>query len=140
MSVRSPKRGDPSRGDPSPSAQRFGEFPERLHGDHWQPDVDVFETEEAFVVRAELAGVRRGELRVTVDGDRLRIRGMRDGEGRRAVRLHQMEIATGPFERSLRIPEDVDRDQVSAHLEDGLLTVTLGKRSTGRRTVPVERQ
>ena len=134
MSVRS------KRDVPSPSASHFGEFSERLHGDHWQPDVDVFETEEAFVVRAELAGVRRGELRVTVDGDRLRIRGMRDGEGRSAVRLHQMEIATWPFERSLRIPEDVDRDQVSAHLEDGLLTVTLAKRSSGRRSVPVERQ
>ena len=62
-------------------AQRFGEFADRLHGDHWQPDVDVFETEDAIVVRAELAGVRRGDLRVTVDGDLLRIRGLREGSG-----------------------------------------------------------
>jgi HSP20 family protein len=138
VSVRGPKRGERTGGEPS--ATHYGEFSERLHGDHWQPDVDVFETEEAFVVRAELAGVRRGDLRVTVDGERLRIRGMRDGEGRRAVRLHQMEIATGPFERSLRIPIEVDRDHVSAHLEDGLLTVTMRKRAAGRRDVPVERE
>jgi HSP20 family protein len=135
VSVRNPRRGATD-----PRASLYGEFSERLHGDHWQPDVDVFETEDAFVVRAELAGVRRGELRVTVDGETLRIRGMRDGDGSRAVRLHQMEIATGPFERSLRIPAEVDRDRVTAHLEDGLLTVTMEKRKPVRRSVPVERE
>jgi HSP20 family protein len=130
---RNPRLGEPS-------AQRFGEFADRLHGDHWQPDVDVFETEEAVIVRAEIAGVRREDLRVTVDQDVLRIRGLREGTGSGAVRLHQMEIATGPFERALRLPVDVDRDRVSAHLEDGLLTVTLARRKPVRRSVPVERE
>ena len=133
MKVRDPKRGEPS-------AARYGDFADRLRGDHWQPDVDVFETEEAVVVRAELAGVRREELRVTVDGDVLRIRGIREGGGRSAVRLHQMEIATGPFERRLRVPVDVDRDRVTAHLEDGLLTVRLGRRAPVRRSVTIERE
>ena len=75
--MRNPRNPRPGE----PSAQRFGEFADRLHGDHWQPDVDVFETEEAVIVRAELAGVRRGDLRVTVDGDVLRIRGLREGSG-----------------------------------------------------------
>ena len=123
-----------------PGAQLFGEFADRLLGDHWQPDVDVFETEDAVVVRAELAGVRRDDLRVTVDGDLLRIRGRRGGGGATAVRLHQMEIATGPFERCLRVPVDVDRDRVTARLEDGLLTVTLARRKPVRRSVPVERE
>jgi HSP20 family molecular chaperone IbpA len=79
--VRNPRNPRPGE----PSAQRFGEFADRLHGDHWQPDVDVFETEEAVIVRAELAGVRRGDLRVTVDGDMLRIRGLREGSGAAAV-------------------------------------------------------
>ena len=131
--MRNPRGG---RSEPS----LYGEFSERLHGDHWQPDVDVFETEDAFVVRAELAGVRRGDLRVTVDGEVLRVRGIRAGGGARAVRLHQMEIATGPFERSLRIPSEVDRERVTAHLEDGLLTVTMEKRKPVRRSVPVERE
>jgi HSP20 family protein len=134
--VRNPRTPRPGES----GTQRFGEFADRLHGDHWQPDVDVFETEDAVVVRAELAGVRRGDLRVTVDGDLLRIRGLREGSGAAAVRLHQMEIATGPFERCLRVPADVDRDRVTAHLEDGLLTVTLGRRKPVRRNVPVERE
>jgi HSP20 family protein len=131
---------NPRPGAPGAQPQRFGEFADRLHGDHWQPDVDVFETDDAVVVRAELAGVRRGDVRVTVDGDLLRIRGLREGSGAAAVRLHQMEIATGPFERCLRIPGDVDRERVTAHLEDGLLTVTLGRRKPVRRSVPVERE
>ena len=48
-----------------------------LRGDRWQPAIDVFETEKAIVVRVELAGVRGQDVRVTVDGEWLRIRGER---------------------------------------------------------------
>ena len=84
--------------------------------------------------------MRREALRVTIDADALRIQGVREGGGGGAVRLHQMEIATGPFERRLRMPADVDRDRVTAHLEDGLLTVTLRRRVPVRRSVKVERE
>ncbi len=47
-------------------------------------------------------------------------------------RLHQMEIAFGPFERSVRIAIPFERDRVSAHLEDGYLSVTLPKRTPKR--------
>ena len=66
--VSSGKRDDPF-------ADLYGEFRDRLRGDRWQPDVDVFETEKAVVVRVELAGVRRDDLRVGVDGEALRISG-----------------------------------------------------------------
>ena len=118
--------------------QPYTEFRDRLRGDHWQPDVDIFETETAVVVRAELAGVSRGDVRVTVDQNVLRIRGVREGAGEGVQRLHQMEIASGPFERSLRLPVDIDPDRVTARLEEGLLTVTLGRRQPQRRDVAVE--
>jgi len=57
--------------------EHFGEFGDRLRGDSWQPDVDVFETETALVVRAEIAGVRSQDLNVKVDGQVLRIAGTR---------------------------------------------------------------
>ena len=123
-----------------PFAELYGEFRDRLRGDRWQPDVDVFETEKAVVVRVELAGVRGEALRVTVDGETLRISGARVApEPADVKRLHQMEIATGPFERRLRIPIAFERDGVTAHLADGFLTVTLPKRVPVRRTVPVGR-
>ena len=53
-------------------------------------------------------------------------------------RLHQMEIATGPFERRLKVPMAFERGAVTAHLADGFLTVTLPKRTPVRRRVEVE--
>lgn len=120
-----------------PFAELYGDFADRLHGDRWQPDADVFETEDEVVVRLELAGVASSDLRVSVDGTEVRVSGMRASHQKSPIkRLHQMEIASGPFERRVQIPVAFDRDRVSAHLANGFLTVTLIKR--GRRTVPVE--
>ena len=127
---------DPKRSDPF--GELFGDFAVRLRGDRWQPDVDVVETENEVVVRVELAGVHSRDLRVGVDGSELCITGQRAAaESTGVSRLHQMEIATGPFERRLRIPVSFDRERVTAHLADGILTIQLPKR--GRRNVAVER-
>jgi HSP20 family protein len=122
-----------------PAAELFGEFGDRLRGDRWLPDVDVFESTVGVVVRVELAGVRSEDLRVTVDGGTLRISGVRRVAERADVqRLHQMEIATGPFERRVQIPVPIDREAVSANLADGFLTVVLPRRDRGPRQVEIE--
>lgn len=98
--------------------------------------MDVYETEKSVVVRLELSGVRIVDLSVTVDGDQLKISGVRRAVSADGVqRLHQMEIAFGPFERVLRLQIPFEREQVSAHLEDGFLTVTLPKRAPRRLQV-----
>ncbi len=128
---------NPKRNDPF--AELYGEFSDRLRGDRWRPDVDVFETETEVVVLAEIAGIRSEDLRVTVDGEELRISGVRRVPARSDVkRLLQMEITAGPFERRLRIPIPFDRERVSAHLADGFLTVTLPRRIPSRRHVKLE--
>jgi HSP20 family protein len=122
-----------------PAAELFGEFGDRLRGDRWLPDVDVFESAKSVVVRVELAGVRSEDLRVTVDGGTLRVSGVRRVIDRSDVkRLHQMEIATGPFERRVQIPVPIDREAVSANLADGFLTVVLPRRDAGPRQVEIE--
>ena len=122
-----------------PAAEIYGEFGGHLRGDRWLPDVDVFETKSGVVVRVELAGVRSEDLRVTVDGRTLRISGIRRVLDRSDVqRLHQMEIATGPFERRVQIPMPFERDEVSANLADGFLTVVLPNRPAGPRKVEIE--
>lgn len=123
-----------------PFAELYGdELRDRLRGDRWRPDVDVIETEKTVVVRVDLAGVRGEDLRVTVDGPELRIAGVRGcPEPPGAHRLHRAEIATGPFERRLRLPVAFEREGVTAHLADGFLTVTLPKRLPLRRRVEVE--
>lgn len=92
-----------------------------------------------MVVRLEMAGVRGGDLRVNVDGEVLRIRGVRRTADRAGVRrLHQMEIAFGPFETSVRVGVSFDREGVTAHLEDGLLEVHLPRRGPVRVPVRTE--
>jgi HSP20 family protein len=124
-----------------PFAELYSEFRGRLQGDRWQPDVDIFETDKSLVVRLELAGVSGADLKVTVDGDALRISGVRLAPEPAGVRrLHQMEISTGPFERRLRMPIPFEREGVNAHLADGFLTVTLPKRAPVQREVTIERE
>jgi HSP20 family protein len=128
-----------SEQDQDSLADHFGEFGNRLRGDSWQPDVDIFETETALVVRVEIAGVHSQNLNVKVDGQILRIAGIRLApDGLQVRRLHQMEIASGPFERRLRIPIPFDRNAVSAQIVDGFLTVTLPKREAGPRRIAVK--
>jgi HSP20 family protein len=93
----------------------------------------------ALLVRVEISGVRGEDLRVNVDGDVLRVSGVRRVPVAAEVRrLHQMEIAFGPFERAVRIAIPFDRERVSAHLEDGFLLVTLPKSHSQRRKIEVE--
>jgi len=122
-----------------PFADVYGEFGDRLRGDRWLPDVDVFETDEGVVVRVELAGVRSDDLRVTVDGHVLKISGVRSGIDRADMRrLLQVEIAAGPFERRIEIPMPFHRDRVAAHLADGFLTVVMPKKPAGPQAVEIE--
>ncbi len=121
-----------------PFAEIFGDMSERFQGDRWQPAIDVFETESAVVVRFEIAGVRKENLRVTVDADFLRVSGIRKPKAEEGVRrLHQMEIAFGPFERALQIEIPFDSGLVSAHLEDGFLRITLPKLSDEPHNIEV---
>lgn len=112
-----------------------------MRDDRWRPAVDVFETDASIFVRVEISGIRGDDLRVSVDGEILRISGARKVPVVSDVRrLHQMEIAFGPFERSVRISLPFDRERVAAHLEDGFLVITLPKRSSEPRRINVEKE
>lgn len=109
--------------------------------DRWRPSVDVFETEKAVVIRVELGGVRGQDVKVTVDGDTVHVRGVRRPPGSDDVaRPHRMEIAFGPFERTVRVGLSFDRDSVVASLEDGFLKVTLPRREPSRRRIEVQNE
>jgi len=94
--------------------------------------VDVLETEKAWVVRVALAGVANRDLRVAVERDVLCVRNVRSPHtdatgGEKILRHHQLEIEPGPFEARVTLGGAVEREQVSARLEDGLLIVHLPK-------------
>ncbi len=129
-------------GRQDPLAQLLAEFSERHGGALWRPALDVYETGAEIVVQVDLAGVRREDLQVTVDGDLLQIRGFRaPARDDEILTLHQVEIAAGPFERSVRLAIPFRAEAVSASLEDGYLRVRLPKRlASPRRRIDVERE
>ena len=92
----------------------------------WSPPTDEYETEEAYVVRVEIAGMREEDFEVLLENDILLISGSRsDFPDRRAYQ--QMEIRFGKFATSVSIPGPVDVDQARAEYKDGFLTVVLPK-------------
>ena len=92
----------------------------------WDPPTDVYETEEAFIVRVEIAGMREENFDVSVQNDTLYISGFRhDFPAKRAV--HQMEIRSGRFASVVRLSALVDVEHALAEYQDGFLTITLPK-------------
>lgn len=108
-------------------------WPQR-HLHRWRPPTDAYETDEAYVIVVEIAGMRGGEFSVSFDRQVLWIRGARpDSEGLRAY--HQMEIAFGEFETGVHIRAAVDESGIEASYADGFLRVVLPK-ATPRR-IPI---
>jgi HSP20 family protein len=90
----------------------------------WSPQIEVSEREGNLVVRADLPGVKREDVEVNVDNDVLTIRGERRQEHRETEGgYRRTERSYGTFFRQLPLPEGVDRDQVQATYQDGVLEV-----------------
>ena len=126
--------------------ERMREMMERMLRDNqtetsgWTPSVDIYETSEAVVLAAELAGINPENVHIIVDGDLVRISGHREpscpGTG---AHYHRMEIASGEFERSFRIRVPFSAEKVYARADNGLLIITLPKNMDDRtQTIPVK--
>ncbi len=136
--ARQPAGGPQSVVDPV--AEWLEGLPGRVGGDRWRPAADVYEAEDAILIRLEVAGIPRDQIHVTIDGDLLRVRGVRrPPAGEERGRPQQVEIAFGPFERALRIEAPFLRDGIRAKLEDGILVVSLPRKPEGARKIRVER-
>lgn len=100
----------------------------------WSPPTDIYETEEHFVVRVEIAGVREDDLEVAVEDNILLIKGNRpDMNERRAY--HQMEIRFGDFDLAVEIPVPVDIEGATAEYKSGLLKIQLPKKQPEQNKV-----
>lgn len=100
----------------------------------WRPVVDVLETPEAYIFRAELPGVGRENIDIEVVGNRLRLSGERPLKSDPAIAAyHSVERAYGLFERTFTMAAEVDAEKAQASYCDGLLEVILPKaeRRTG---------
>ena len=123
------------------SRERHVLIPSRMA---FEPPTDVYETEESVVVRLEIAGLRgnSSEIAVEIQDDLLTVSGERvDPAGGAGCRYEQMEIQTGPFQRTVHLPGPVDETGAVARYDDGFLVIRLPKRPvtpSGPRTVEIE--
>lgn len=96
----------------------------------WHPSVDVLETPDSFVFRAELPGVGLENINVEVRGSTLILSGNRTVEPEPKIAVyHTIERVQGLFERSFSLPDLLDVDRITAKYIDGILEVILPKRS-----------
>jgi len=100
----------------------------------WNPNTDIFETEEKIIIRLELAGVDKENLTIKTLGNTLVINGTRcDKEQKGRVYYHQMEINYGPFEKVIMLPPSLQEGEIMAQYHDGILEIEIATKS-----VPVE--
>lgn len=94
----------------------------------WVPAMDLAETEEHLILRADLPGLRRDDVEIEVKDGVLTISGERRAQQEeRSEGFHRIERAFGTFSRSLTLPKGVDAEKVAAEFEDGVLEVRIPK-------------
>lgn len=102
-----------------------------LFGEGFAPLADVEETDDAFVVEIELAGVDKEDLNIELSGRRLVVTGERK-ERERAGILRKRTRMVGRFRSEVVLPTEVDEDAVTAELDQGVLTVRVPKAASER--------
>jgi HSP20 family protein len=94
----------------------------------WTPSADISETDTAYLIKAEIPGVNKEDVKVTIQNGMLTIQGERKMEKEeKDKKFHRIERSYGSFMRSFRVPEDADESAVKAEFKDGVLNVTLTK-------------
>ena len=129
--------------DPLRDLRAWQERLERLasqQGSPWAPPIDVYETDDRYVMSAEIPGLSRDQIHLSVQDNRLTIRGERPaGVPESSTRhYHQIERGHGPFYRAFEFAEAVRHDAIKADLRDGVLTVTLPKLVSPPRRIDVQ--
>lgn len=97
--------------------------PRSLH----TPRIHVHEGEQAVAVRLEVPGFAKDDLEITLTGDVLTVRGERGAKLPEGYAVHRRERGALGFNRSFRLPRDVDGSKVEANIKDGVLTLTIPK-------------
>lgn len=102
--------------------------------DEGQLSIDVFQTPSSIVVKSTIAGVKPGDIDISINNDMLTIRGKREIQERISEDDYLIkECYWGGFSRSIILPVEVDAEKIEANLDNGVLTVTLPKAKTAKQ-------
>jgi HSP20 family protein len=106
--------------------EQFARNSQMLNGG-WGPALDVYEDKDNLTVKAELPGMKREEIEVSLHDGALTISGERKSEKHDKAEVYRSERFVGRFQRAVTLPVPVAADKVKASYKDGILTVTLPK-------------
>lgn len=103
---------------------------DRTNGEGWSPQLDLYETDAAFILEVDLPGVKKQDVSVVVQNGALILQGRRSfGRGTAEEHFYCRERRAGHFVRRLRLPASVRQEQIHAEFHNGVLRVTLLKRA-----------
>ncbi|HVB28475.1 MAG TPA: Hsp20/alpha crystallin family protein [Terriglobia bacterium] len=108
----------------------------------WMPPVDIYETDDNLVLKAELPGINPNDVEVRVEDNTLYLKGERKVEKEaKEENLHRVERSYGAFSRTFALPGSIDADKVEAKYKDGVLTLTMPKREEAKpKTIKISIQ
>ena len=99
----------------------------------WLPLVDIFEEPDVIRLVAEVPGVRPEDVKISVEGNLLTIKGIKEQVAEeKAEKVHRYERTYGAFERSFRLSASIDANKIKATCDLGVLTITLPKAETAK--------
>jgi HSP20 family protein len=99
----------------------------------WTPAVDIYETEDSFVVRADLPGVSKDDIQVEIKDNTLTLKGEKKFEEKVSRDNYiRVERAYGTFVRSFTLPQNVDADKIKAKYKEGVLELTIPKKEEAK--------
>ena len=105
----------------------------------WAPATDIYETEEEYVFKLELAGVSKEDIKVEMEGDKLSISGNRKEETEvKKDNYHRVERVCGSFARTFQLPKNADGEKVKANMKDGILELRIPKKEEAKaKSIPI---
>lgn len=94
----------------------------------WAPSVDISETDKEYLIKADIPGVKKEDVKVTIENGVLTVKGERKSEkDEKGKTFHRIERSYGSFVRSFSLPEGVDDAAAKAEFKDGMINITLPK-------------
>ena len=117
------------------SNQRFSDIMDEFFNDvvnsgsdSFTPSIDISETDDQFLISAELPGMDKENINIDLENGRLSISGERSFKNEEEGKtFHRVETRYGSFNRSFQLPENVDEESIKATYENGLLNITIDK-------------
>ncbi|UCG51046.1 MAG: Hsp20/alpha crystallin family protein [Candidatus Latescibacterota bacterium] len=112
---------------------RSGERKESLSVADWAPTVDITESVEEYLIKAELPEIRKEDVKITVQDGVLTIQGERRQEKEeKGKKHHRIERSYGKFVRSFEVPDDADEPKIQANFDNGMLYLHVPKSATAK--------